>query len=574
MRSPFGAIWSRDPFRVSTSPLAALMRSALGFYKPADGVAADLGLANANSGPVVSAKANVLRLPGGYTVRPQNAPYLALPTNVTLTLNHGDGPAPGQRTMRVQSIATPAKVQPQYFTVPAGTYTLSWEGKAAAPVSVKAGVTTALGTFNYTTDWQTFSTTFTSAGSSVNLAFTYWNGAAFDVELANIRVSPGSVDLGLDNSLPFLFEYADGTATPDLSSPEWRANGLIQRHARKSVSGFSAVWQMKCGATAISSSAILWQVSDGGYTGLSVYMTSSALATYLNGSPEPGAAITSAGIGQTVFGVSISDDLLVVLRNGLPLLVRDITFTPVDSAFISTAARSGLPTNWSIGAFAVWDEALAGADLALATGAVEQAAADTSLPITDQDAAYYALGDSITAGNPISTYASQSLADAGGAFGLNLGVGGYTLALVSTVIDRWLPYWKAAASIGKTPIISIMVGYNDGTDFMNDPSAYYASVMAEVARLRSAGCVVIMTDVLPSTRAGHNTARATYNAPLAAGVGTDFDYHCDFSGVTTGTDAAASNVTYYSDGIHPTQAGQDELYPVFNAVLATAIGAA
>jgi hypothetical protein len=83
-----------------------------------------------------------------------------------------------------------------------------------------------------------------------------------------------------------------------------------------------------------------------------------------------------------------------------------------------------------------------------------------------------------------------------------------------------------------------------------------------------------MTDDLPSTAAGFNAARATYNGLLSAGAGTDFDDHCDFSGVTTGTDAAASNASYYSDGIHPTQAGPNELSAVFDAVLATAVAAA
>ena len=574
-------IMSRGGGGSAPDPVATILAQATGLYYPANAEAADRGMVNENDGVAIASAANGMRFPNGYAARPQSAPNLVLPNGATLTFDYSDGPVAGQRALRAQGSSLPGKANRTDFYIPAGTYTLAWEGKAAAAVSVKAGISTNRVSYAYTTEWQTFTHTFTSTGAAITLDFTYYDGAAFDVEIANLRISVGASDLGLDASLPFLWEYNTATATPALSTPEWRADGLLQRQEVVSVTGFSAVWSMDCGASAIPSTAFLWQVSDNGYQDLSIYMTATALATNRNGSPEPGASFTTAGIGRTTFAVSITADLLVVLRNSCPILIRDLSpaFTPVESSFISTAARTGLPSDWALGAFGFWDEGLGTAALAAATKGIENAVIASGLAIEDSNAAYYALGDSITVGNdidPIYSYADQSLNDTGaaGGFGRNLAVGGYSLALISTVIDLWLPYWSAAADNGKTPVISLMCGYNDADAyFIPDPAGYYNLVMAQVARLRSAGCAVIMCDTLPSTKAGLNTARATYNGLLAAGVGTDFDYHCDFSGTTTGTDAAASNLTYYGDGIHPTQAGQDELYPVFNAVLATALAA-
>ncbi len=557
-------------------PAPSILASALGYYSPANADPGDAGLVNQVGGVAIASKANVLRWPGGHTVRPQNAPYLALANGVTITYNYGDGPAAGQRTMRLQSTNTAAVTNPQHFIVPAGTYTLAWEGRAiSTPVSVRAGKNTAMEAFSYTTEWQTFTTTFTSTGAAMGLYLTYYNGAAFDIELANIRVSKGAGDLGLDATLPFLFEYLDGTATPALTTPEWRANGLVQRHERKTISAFTAVWQMKCGPTAPTATTYLWQVSDGGFAGLSVMVSGPNINVYLNGAPQSGASTALVGVGQTVISTSISASRWCVLRNGLPILIRDISFTPIASAFVSTAMRQNLPADWSVGAFGFWDEGLPAADLAAASSGIEAAAASGGLAVEDRNAAYYALGDSITVGNPTSSYATQGLANAGIGFGRNLGVSGGRLIEMRAAIDRWLPYWAAAADIGKTPVVSVMIGHNDYTDLIADASGYYDDVMVEVARLKSAGCAVIMCDILPSNRAaGFNAARGIFNGLLATNEGTDFDHHCDFSATTTGTDGAETNTTYYSDGIHPTQTGQNELYPVFNAVLATAIAAA
>ena len=74
--------------------------------------------------------------------------------------------------------------------------------------------------------------------------------------------------------------------------------------------------------------------------------------------------------------------------------------------------------------------------------------------------------------------------------------------------------------------------------------------------------------ILPSTASGFNTARNTVNTTLRTWVGTHCDAIADFAAdATMGPDAAASNATYYSDGTHPTAAGQVILETVIRSVI-------
>jgi hypothetical protein len=124
---------------------------------------------------------------------------------------------------------------------------------------------------------------------------------------------------------------------------------------------------------------------------------------------------------------------------------------------------------------------------------------------------------------------------------------------------------------GGSNILSVLIGANGiSGSFLTDLAGYLDA-------RRAAGWHVILCTVLPTTIAGFNTTRATVNAELrfwtvsgsgGAVFGKHADRICDFAAdPTMGTDAAASNTTYYVDGVHPTTAGHAILRKVFQPVL-------
>ena len=87
--------------------------------------------------------------------------------------------------------------------------------------------------------------------------------------------------------------------------------------------------------------------------------------------------------------------------------------------------------------------------------------------------------------------------------------------------------------------------------------------------MRAYGWKVVLCTLLPSTASGgFNAIRNAANA-LICGDTSFYVVLCDFAAeATMGLDATASNTTYYSDGTHPTAAGQALLATLMTAALA------
>jgi lysophospholipase L1-like esterase len=72
----------------------------------------------------------------------------------------------------------------------------------------------------------------------------------------------------------------------------------------------------------------------------------------------------------------------------------------------------------------------------------------------------------------------------------------------------------------------------------------------------------------PRTTPAFNAARAQVNTAIRTWVGTAIDRLADFAlDATMGPDAAASDTSLYSDGIHPTALGHSLLEPVYRAAV-------
>ncbi|MCK1641922.1 SGNH/GDSL hydrolase family protein [Bradyrhizobium sp. 157] len=123
---------------------------------------------------------------------------------------------------------------------------------------------------------------------------------------------------------------------------------------------------------------------------------------------------------------------------------------------------------------------------------------------------------------------------------------------------------------GEANILSIFIGANTdaGATFLTQLAAYCDA-------RRSAGWHVLLGTLLPRINSTFNTNRAVANPEIRSWItngsivagkhaGGIFDFAAD---PVIGPDAAASNTTYFSDGLHPTLTAQVRMRNVFWPVL-------
>lgn len=145
---------------------------------------------------------------------------------------------------------------------------------------------------------------------------------------------------------------------------------------------------------------------------------------------------------------------------------------------------------------------------------------------------------------------------------------------------------RKATTLSKYPaVFTLLIGANDLIAYP-DGASYYAAVKSQLTNdIRATGCKVVICSILPQATSyspGHNAKAIQFNNAAAAGVGTDFDYFVDWRTsnmwIPDGN-TAATNLMYYSDGLHPTDGsgsiynnGQAQLEPRYRDAVLTALG--
>jgi hypothetical protein len=80
--------------------------------------------------------------------------------------------------------------------------------------------------------------------------------------------------------------------------------------------------------------------------------------------------------------------------------------------------------------------------------------------------------------------------------------------------------------------------------------------------------VIVGTIPPRAAPSSHNTNRVGYNTTIRGWVGTEIDAIFDIAAdPTMGPDAAASDTSLYSDGTHPTAAGQVIFQGIYQPVI-------
>ncbi len=189
------------------------------------------------------------------------------------------------------------------------------------------------------------------------------------------------------------------------------------------------------------------------------------------------------------------------------------------------------------------------------------------------------IGDSITygfnaSGSPLTPYSSLlSLTNATTTGVNNWGISGITMFAISgSEANRVGPLCKSASG---PAVASVFTGTNDFLNISGStPQSVFGSLTSEIQTLKGAGCRVGVVTMISrrgngngNGGAAYDTDKNAYNALILSGAraaGADFIVDAA-ANPNLGADGANANTTYFqSDGIHPTQLGQQQIANAFS----------
>lgn len=472
--------------------------------------------------------------------------------------------------------------------LPAGTYTVAINAKRNTgsdqvfaftkdSTSSRSSVKTA------TSAWQRFSYTFTQGSpfgvEDVRLCSSD-GSTGTDIQICDFELYEGTEDLGpqvLDGHLYWGSHAADtrpsysggwvdmtntGFGTIQLGSslsiPEFTAIATCAQVDRSgpSLQGFLSKVQAFGDFTALLENAA---VPDDKFAGSSVGYSS----------------ITTAGLWRLVldeahvFGFRYDGAEFNFWIDDIQLLRANWVVTGTQTLrdlWVGLVLSTSFPSHYKINSLALWDSALSDDDYRQAVSAFTAKAAESGIEVqTANDRIYLAEGDSLTASAGGTPYPSLFGPNASPpVLGVNFAVNGTGISDMTTRAagyDSIIPPDTA----GRKFILSVLAtnGVTSGS--------YLTDLAAFCDARRAAGWLVIVCTITPRTTGGYNTDRNTANTTIRTWVGLHADAICDFAANgTIGPDAAASDTTYYSDGIHFTATAaaiaETVIRPVINAL--------
>lgn len=404
-----------------------------------------------------------------------------------------------------------------------------------------------------TSAWQRFTYTFTSS-AAVTLAGVFSNsgGTAADILIWGAQLESGA------SATPYRAQQGDFILST--TAPTWGATGLTFTAAKTAF----ATWQTPLSQfTAVTAYALAKMTSDNGYDFLvtdqaSYQNFSLALGGVGNTSGSQGLNFGLRNLGAggqldsswhvlaaTYDGSTISYYIDGTLINTVAQAGR--TWTPAPLVLGSTA---GLGLVGTQGALAVYSQCHSAAQVRQMTTYLQALATARGASAVNLGPFICFEGDSITYDSRLDAgFGPKSMVGIGSSVQWGLyAVAGSGITDLSS---------RAAAADGRltpaktTPVYWCLIGAND----LNNAATWVASLKTFLQARQAAGWKVCLATVLPRTAVGFNALRATANASILADP-TFYDAIASFgSEQTVGTDAAASDTDYYSDGTHPTALG-------------------
>jgi lysophospholipase L1-like esterase len=477
--------------------------------------------------------------------------------------------------------------------LPAGTYTLAISAKRNTGTDqtftqqfFSAGLTSP--TRTATSAWQRFYFTGSvSAGSQTLFVARSVASGGFNLQVADAVLWPGTVDQSNEPDISgllsghlylgqnqFIAQPAVAAGEIDFTGDGW---GAVQFPATP-LSAYTVLAVARRTTNDSSNNAIL---SAGPYTTFApMYDQAASVQAYFGGGGGLGQATVAGAYklfnrGWKVHAHRNDGTNASVYVNGCRVShgsVAAVTPVTINDLLVGAFDTVGNFIDYKVCAIALYPRALSEAEVERATLALTVRAAASSFALTDDDLYWRAEGDSITA--DVNSYCLKYGANSTqNLLGARSPLSGGTVAgLVTRAAD--LDVMIPASPGNKRFVLSILIGANDLTG-ATTTTQFLTSLASYLDARRAAGWIVVLCTILPNTNAGFNAKRNVANTEMRLWTsngstipGKHADYICDFAAdATVGTDAAASNPTYYPDGVHPSNAGHVILETIFRPVM-------
>ena len=472
--------------------------------------------------------------------------------------------------------------------LPAGTYTVAaWVKRSGGSDSqftmqfFTAGLVSP--TKTATSSWQRFSFTATvGAGAQTMFFARSVGGAGFSLEICDVALYAGAADLGEPGPVGHMYLGLNQYGTlPTYSSGSLDfSNGSLGtlQLPSTSLSSFTLLAVARRVANVNTYGSPLSNASA--YNPFSpMFDQANTAKLYFGGIDIASGGLTGAwslyNRGWKIHGYRWDGTTASIFVNNSRVM-HQTGYSPAAVTLKDLVAgvfqQSSNPGDYQIAAMALYTRALTEAEMAQGYAALKRRVASSGNNLTENDVYYRAEGDSITSDE--NSYCLKYGPNATiNVLGARSAVAGGVIAGIAaraSTIIAGLPASKGS----RTYIVSILIGANDltGPATVNQFLADYAAVCDT---LRAAGIKVVVCTILPNTNSGFNTKRNSANTELrlwttggSVVAGVHADAICDFAAnATMGPDAAASNATYYPDGVHPSDAGHVILETVLRPVL-------
>ena len=496
--------------------------------------------------------------------------------------------------------ATAWRFGPASGSLPAGTYTVAcWvmrNGSIDQSFCFTAnGLSTRSSAFTATSAWQRFTYTFTLSVTT-NMASTVMMCCNAALDPANLLICDFEIFLGAVDLGHGLFgAHMTVDASPADTLTTFASNVLdfsnagyavAQTQTEKSLTSSTAV--MLIARTTPKDAAahpILGKPVD--YTSFTLMAAGSAGGPQIycagSGGFQSGASTQDQQpLGYIALAFRIGSKTNAVFINGVRVgndKASAPTSVSLKSMLLGTFYGPAFAASKSkVLAVAFYDRDLSDAEVQQASGAIAGIGARSGISINAQPIVVFE-GDSISAF--AYSYNEKVVANIAGQRPVivNRAIAGSTLngylsirasqpdnASANSSVDSMLPNNVG----GRRAVLTVLIGANDIAS-AGSSTQYITDLRAYCLARKKAGWKVLICTILPRTSPSpFNTERNLVNADIVANFvsGGYADAVADFAANTTmGADSSSTNTTYYSDGVHPTDAGHVILETIFRPVL-------
>ena len=533
---------------------------------------------NSASGTAVSA--NLFPAP-----RRQFANTIYWTTAGSVTLTDGAATAPDSSSDATTAVCSGNWLIRQVAggNIPAGTYTIGVNAKRNTGSDQlfcfsKDNTGSRSSQNTATSSWQRFSYTFTLASSTAvtQISLCSIDGAtAANLQICDLELYSGSSDLGPGVPAGHMYLGSNHYATePAVASNEIALDnqgyGQVQLNAASTISsGVTFIALMKKTATASAYHAVLSKMGSSWQQFTTAHEVSLAPNPFISNS----AALNFAGINNLstlgyhtiAFRYNGSTREMWIDDVKLHSLAGSVSSFSIQDFNVGIVNATSIYAGEKLYAAALWPSALSDADMLIAKSVLFGRATAAGLSVANIARVYCAEGDSISGASATCWPYVYGPNSSPKVFGRVFATSGSTIATMqtrATLVDAVLPTDRT----GRKFILSVLIGANDLVSL--GAATYLTNLGTYLDARKAAGWTIALCTPTPATTSGFNTQRALILSTMRGWVGTKCDAIIDFAAdATMGPDAAASNGTLYSDGLHPTTTGQNNLEVIARSVL-------